>query len=252
MDHRSCSESIVLEWQYRNLDLTWLYFVFGPYPTDTSSCFVTICWGLTDTTNTIITGGWIMIISHIIYTVLTNSNERFITLFLDILTIYMNTSCLSPAESGLHWYWASAARVQRRSDNVSTGSLTMMTRRITDDGLTLWYEEVAGSGVWCGLSCTDDHCRAALQSGSYSQAGCQTGLDFPKFCSSNHPPPPNRCPEYGVQLPLSHARGFLRIFSELTTNWQLSWHCILLWHSTELSDSLHHFLTACLLAFQTA
>ena len=27
----------------------------------------------------------------------------------------------------------------------------MMTRRITDDGLTLWYEEVAGSGVWCGL-----------------------------------------------------------------------------------------------------
>ena len=149
-----------------------------------------------------------------IFTVLTNSNERFITLFLDILTIYMNISCLSPAESGLHWYWASAARVQRRSDNVSTGSLTMMTRRITDDGLTLWYEEVAGSGVWCGLSCTDDHCRAALQSGSYSQAGCQTGLDFPKFCSSNHPPPPNRCPEYGVQLPLSHARGFLRIFSE--------------------------------------
>ena len=130
---------------------------------------------------------------------------------------HMNISCLSPAESGLHWYWASAARVQRRKDNVTTESLTMMAMGITDDGLTLWYEEVAGS-VWYGLSCTDDHCRAALQSGSYSQVQCQTGLDFPKFCSSNLPPPPNSCPEYGVQLPWSHARGFLRIFLELTTS----------------------------------
>ena len=28
---------------------------------------------------------------------------------------------------------------------------------------------------------------------------------------------PTSCPELGVQLPLSHARGFLRIFLELTS-----------------------------------
>lgn len=100
---------------------------------------------------------------------------------------YLIISCLSPAESGLHWYWAWAVREQRR--RVTRESLTMMTRRITDEGC----EEVAGSGVWCGhkwaLECTDGHCRAALQSGSYSQVQCQTGLDFPKFCSPNHSPP---------------------------------------------------------------
>ena len=45
---------------------------------------------------------------------------------------YLIISCLSPAESGLHWYWAWALREQRR--RVTTESLTMMTRRITDDG----------------------------------------------------------------------------------------------------------------------
>lgn len=76
----------------------------------------------------------------------------------------MTTSCLSPAESGLHWYWALAESKQRRRDNVTAESLAMLT----DDGvLTLWFQEVAGSGVWCRLTwdleCTD-HCSAALQS----------------------------------------------------------------------------------------
>ena len=142
---------------------------------------------------------------------------------------HMNISCLSPAESGLHWYWASAARVQRRRDNVTTESLTMMAMRITDDGLTLWYEEVAGSGVWCGLSCTDDHCRAALQSGSYSQVQCQTGLDFPKFCSSNLPPPSTttqQLPRIWCTVTLKSCTRVSQNILGIDNKWQLSWHCI--------------------------
>ena len=59
----------------------------------------------------------------------------------------MNKSCLSPAEAGLHWYWASAVREIRRRDNVTAESLTMMARMITDDTLTEGV--TGGKGVVC-------------------------------------------------------------------------------------------------------